>query len=394
MSLINTYNLAPFSQAGLQKSQASLGAGFERMSSRLRINSVPDDAAGLAISQRMAEQVKGISDSARNTNSAISLTQVAEGSLSSVTDNLQRMRTLAADAASGTLTDANRQKLQQELEQNSAEIDRIANGASFNGQKLLDGSFSGATFQVGGANSGNSIRIDALADTRAAALGSVTSAVATVAVDAASKARLQSDIATGSVDVTVTGANGKAVTTTINQDANVTADGARNKFIEAVNSTTAQTGVTAYLSNDSSSIEYRASLAPGQDASQMAIEATGSNVLAATAAAYTRQGVADLNITTQAGASEALQRIDAAIESVNKSRGSLGALQGQIDSSMLSMSSTVNNPNGRDIRSRIEDLNAAVELSNTTRNQMLLRPDWAVLSQANTLPQLAFSLLR
>ena len=394
MSLINTYNLAPFSQAGLQKSQASLGAGFERMSSRLRINSVPDDAAGLAISQRMAEQVKGISDSARNTNSAISLTQVAEGSLSSVTDNLQRMRTLAADAASGTLTDANRQKLQQELEQNSAEIDRIANGASFNGQKLLDGSFSGATFQVGGANSGNSIRIDALADTRAAALGSVTSAVATVAVDAASKARLQSDIATGSVDVTVTGANGKAVTTTINQDANVTADGARNKFIEAVNSTTAQTGVTAYLSNDSSSIEYRASLAPGQDASQMAIEATGSNVLAATAAAYTRQGVADLNITTQAGASEALQRIDAAIESVNKSRGSLGALQGQIDSSMLSMSSTVNNPNGRDIRSRIEDLNAAVELSNTTRNQMLLRPDWAVLSQANTLPQLAFSWLR
>lgn len=394
MSLINTYNLAPFSQAGLQKSQASLGAGFERMSSRLRINSVPDDAAGLAISQRMAEQVKGISDSARNTNSAISLTQVAEGSLSSVTDNLQRMRTLAADAASGTLTDANRQKLQQELEQNSAEIDRIANGASFNGQKLLDGSFSGATFQVGGANSGNSIRIDALADTRAAALGSVTSAVATVAVDAASKARLQSDIATGSVDVTVTGANGKAVTTTINQDANVTADGARNKFIEAVNSTTAQTGVTAYLSNDSSSIEYRASLAPGQDASQMAIEATGSNVLAATAAAYTRQGVADLNITTQAGASEALQRIDAAIESVNKSRGSLGALQGQIDSSMLSMSSTVNNTNGRDIRSRIEDLNAAVELSNTTRNQMLLRPYWAVLSQANTLPQLAFSLLR
>ena len=394
MSLINTYNLAPFSQAGLQKSQASLGAGFERMSSRLRINSVPDDAAGLAISQRMAEQVKGISDSARNTNSAISLTQVAEGSLSSVTDNLQRMRTLAADAASGTLTDANRQKLQQELEQNSAEIDRIANGASFNGQKLLDGSFSGATFQVGGANSGNSIRIDALADTRAAALGSVTSAVATVAVDAASKARLQSDIATGSVDVTVTGANGKAVTTTINQDANVTADGARNKFIEAVNSTTAQTGVTAYLSNDSSSIEYRASLAPGQDASQMAIEATGSNVLAATAAAYTRQGVADLNITTQAGASEALQRIDAAIESVNKSRGSLGALQGQIDSSMLSMSSTVNNPNGRDIRSRIEDLNAAVELSNTTRNQMLLRPDWAVLFQANTLPQLVFSLLR
>ena len=394
MFSINTNYLAQFSQSSLQNSQTSLGTSIERLSARLRINSDKNDATGWAISQHMAEQVKGIGDSARNTNSAISLMQVAEGNFNSVSENLQRMRALAVQAASGTSTDAERQKLQQELAQNSAEIDQIANEANFNGQKLLDGSFSGTTFQFGGVDSGNNIKIDALADTRAAALGSVTSAVATVAVDAASKAKLQSDIATGSVDITVTGANGKAVTTTINQDANVTADGARNKFIEAVNSTTAQTGVTAYFSNDSSSIEYRASLAPGQQASQMAIEATGSNVLAATAAAYTRQGVADLNITTQAGTFEALQRIDAAIESVDSSRGSLGASQRQISDYLPSVSSTVNNRNDRDIRSRIEDANAAVDSSNMTRSQMLLQAGSALLSQANALPQMTLALLR
>lgn len=283
MAAINTNYLALVSQNNLQKSQSALGAAVDRLSSGLRLNRAQDDSAGLAIPQRLMEQVRGISPVAGDANNAISLTQVAEGSLGQVSDTLQRMRDLAKQSANGSNSDADRQSLQQEFGKLSDEIDRIAKETQYNGQNLLDGSFTGATFQVGG----NNISIGAIADTQTSALGRVTSATAT---------------------------------------------------------------------------------------------------------AENRQGVAGLDITTEAGALEALDRIDAAITSVVDSRSRLGASTNRIQVSISNLNNSSMNLDAAN--SRISDVDVAEEASNMARSQILSQPGLAVLAQANALPQLAFALLR
>jgi flagellin len=153
---INT-NLASLNaQRNLNTSQSSLATSLQRLSSGLRINSAKDDAAGLAISERMNSQIRGLDQAARNSNDAISLAQTAEGNLSEISNILQRMREISVQSANDTNTPADRQSLQNEVTSLSSEIDRIADSAQFNGKVLLDGTFGSATFQVG-ANAGQTI---------------------------------------------------------------------------------------------------------------------------------------------------------------------------------------------------------------------------------------------
>ncbi|WP_369641553.1 flagellin [Acidovorax sp. A79] len=136
-------------QRNLGMGQASLNASVQRLSSGLRINSAKDDAAGLAISQRFASQVRGMDQAVRNANDGISLLQTAEGALKSSSDVLQRVRELAVQSANASNSASDRQALQKEVGQLVGELDRIARSAEFNGQKLLDGSFGTRQFQVG-----------------------------------------------------------------------------------------------------------------------------------------------------------------------------------------------------------------------------------------------------
>jgi flagellin len=155
---INT-NLASLNaQTNLNTSQSSMTTSLQRLSSGLRINSAKDDAAGLSISERMTSQIRGLDQAARNANDAISLTQTAEGNLSQISSVLQRMREIAVQSASDSNTATDRTSLQSEASSLSAEIDRIANTAQFNGKNLLDGSFGSATFQVG-ANAGQTLAV-------------------------------------------------------------------------------------------------------------------------------------------------------------------------------------------------------------------------------------------
>lgn len=131
---------------------------MQRLSSGLRINSAKDDAAGLAISDRMTSQIRGLNQAVRNANDGISLAQTAEGALQESTNILQRMRELAVQSANDTNTDADRSSLQSEVKQLQSELDRIADTTTFNGKNLLDGTFSGAKFQVG-ANANQTITI-------------------------------------------------------------------------------------------------------------------------------------------------------------------------------------------------------------------------------------------
>lgn len=143
-------------QRNLNRSQSELATSLQRLSSGLRINSAKDDAAGLAISERMTTQVRGLDQARRNANDGISLAQVAEGALQSSADILQRMRELAVQSANATNSTSDRLALNTEVQQLSQELQRISTATEFNGLRLLDGSFTSAAFQIG-ANANQTI---------------------------------------------------------------------------------------------------------------------------------------------------------------------------------------------------------------------------------------------
>src|SRR3954451_24867874 len=152
---INTNISSLNAQRNLNSSQTSLATSLQRLSSGLRINSAKDDAAGLAISERMTAQIKGLNQAVRNANDGISLSQTAEGDLVQITNNLQRMRELSVQSANATNSSSDRAAIQAEVSALTTEIDRVAKNSSFNGVKLLDGSFSAQTFQVGANTTSN-----------------------------------------------------------------------------------------------------------------------------------------------------------------------------------------------------------------------------------------------
>jgi flagellin len=185
-SIINTNISSLTAQRNLSTSQASLATSMQRLSSGMRINSAKDDAAGLAISERMTTQIRGSNQAARNANDGISLAQTAEGDLSQISSNLQRMRELAVQSANATNSSSDRAALDAEVQALSSEIDRAAQNSSFNGNKLLDGSSLTQTFQVGAnGTSSDQITISSIASARTSALGGYTTAVTGGATTAA-----------------------------------------------------------------------------------------------------------------------------------------------------------------------------------------------------------------
>ena len=176
---INTNVASLNAQRNLSSSQSSLGTTLQRLSSGLRVNSAKDDAAGLAIAERMNAQVKGMNVAVRNASDAISLAQTAEGALGKMGDSLQRMRELAVQSANGTNTSADRDNLQLEFAQLQAEITRLGTDTKFNTQEVLKG--SEFTFQVG-ANKGETIKVKGT-DITAATSETSKAAVNTVKID-------------------------------------------------------------------------------------------------------------------------------------------------------------------------------------------------------------------
>jgi len=177
-SVVNTNVLSLNAQRNLSRSDNTLATALQRLSSGLRINSAKDDAAGLAIADRFTTQIRGLNQAVRNANDGISLSQTAESALDELTNNLQRIRELAVQSANATNSASDRSALDQEVQQRLAEINRIATQTSFNGQKVLDGSFGSAQFQVG-ANVGETIGINLTTGVRADQIGQIATATGT-----------------------------------------------------------------------------------------------------------------------------------------------------------------------------------------------------------------------
>ncbi|MGB6053889.1 MAG: flagellin [Burkholderiaceae bacterium] len=215
-SVINTNISSLNSQRNLTTSQSSLATSLQRLSSGLRINSAKDDAAGLAISDRMTSQINGLTQAARNANDGISLAQTAEGALGQATDLLQRMRTLAVQSANASNSSSDRAALQAEVTQLVGEYDRIATQTQFNGQNVLDGSFANANFQVG-ANANQTIGVQ-IADARSSVVGNATVAATVFAPTGAASTGLTIN----SIGVGTTGTTSQAKVDAINAQSGLT----------------------------------------------------------------------------------------------------------------------------------------------------------------------------
>jgi len=215
-SVINTNITSLNAQRNLSTSQSALQTALQRLSSGLRINSAKDDAAGLAISDRMTTQINGLNQAVRNANDGTSLAQTGEGALAQITDNLQRIRTLAVQAANASNSSTDRATLDAEVQQRLAEIDRVAAQTSFNGQKILDGTFGTAQFQVG-ANVGETIAVNLSTSTRYTTIGKTADYVGGSAYLTTSNAGQQgtgvdATNALASGDMTIAIGSGQAVT--------------------------------------------------------------------------------------------------------------------------------------------------------------------------------------
>ncbi len=235
---INTNVASLNAQRNLNNSQSALNNAMQRLSSGLRINSAKDDAAGLAISDRMTSQIRGLNQAARNANDGISLAQTAEGALQESTNILQRMRELAVQSANDTNSASDRSSLQSEVNQLKQEMTRIAETTTFNGKKLLDGSMTTAQFQVGAnANQTISFGINSAAATELGnhALSSNNEGATSIeaAVAAASNATLAQTL-------TIVGPEGSANTGT-----SIVNGSSANSIAGTINNLSAETGVTA-----------------------------------------------------------------------------------------------------------------------------------------------------
>jgi flagellin len=401
---VNTNVVSLNAQRNLGTSQSSLATSMQRLSSGLRVNSAKDDAAGLAIAERMNASVRGLNVAARNANDGISLAQTAEGALGKVGDMLQRMRELAVQSANATNSADDRKALQAEVTQLRDEIDRVAKGSSFNGKKLLDGSFTAATFQVG-AGSGENITVGSLADTRAAGLAKVAfsqNAAASIADGTdATVTGFATAIAAGTLTIQV----GAATAIDIGAIAAATSGKERlGQVVEAINRKTSDTGVSAYLT-DKGDGTYDLDVLGSKTTSAGVAEvitfagflATNTGIIAAAASttaasAAAGKGIDSIDVTSDQNAWIAIKKLDSALDQVNSARGTLGAVQSRFENAVSNIQIQAENTSAA--RGRIMDADFATETANLSRAQILQQAGTAMVAQANQLPQQVLSLLR
>ena len=392
--VINTNVMSLNAQRNLSTSSASLSTSIQRLSSGLRINSAKDDAAGLAISERFTTQIRGLDVATRNANDGISLAQTAEGAMVEISNNLQRIRELSVQSANATNSDSDRKALQSEVNQLVSEIDRVARQTNFNGTKLLDGSFTGALFQVG-ADAGQTIGITTIIDAQASKLGGTKFDSNTTTVTAASGwATADTTVS----DAKIKGADGKEydVSSYVLKAGATAADGAK-ALATAINNSLDQHGVYAEATGASvklTSIKDNVASDGSWKAIALTAGASGAGALASTTALATTSSkyASQLDIATVAGAQQALTVIDKALTSVNSARADMGAIQNRFSSTIANLSTTSENLSAS--RSRIRDTDYAKETAELTRTQILQQAGTAMLSQANSSTTNVLSLLK
>ena len=344
--VINTNSLSLITQNNINKNQSALSTSIERLSSGLRINSAKDDAAGQAIANRFTSNIKGLTQAARNANDGISLAQTAEGALSEINNNLQRIRELTVQASTGTNSDSDLSSIQDEIKSRLDEIDRVSGQTQFNGVNVLSKNDS-MKIQIG-ANDNQTISIG-LQQIDSTTLNLKGFTVSGMADFSAAKLTAADDTAIAAADVKDAG----------------------GKQVNLLSYTDTASNSTKYAVVDSATGKY--------------MEAT----VAITGTAAVTVGAAEV---AGAATADPLKALDAAIAKVDKFRSSLGAVQNRLDSAVTNLNNTTTNLS--EAQSRIQDADYATEVSNMSKAQIIQQAGNSVLSKANQVPQQVLSLLQ
>ncbi|MGQ9856949.1 MAG: flagellin N-terminal helical domain-containing protein [Fervidobacterium sp.] len=362
---------------------------LERLSSGLKINRASDDAAGLAISEKMRGQIKGLDMAIKNSQDAISLIQTAEGALNEVHSILQRMRELAVQAASDTNTDVDRSSLQAEIDQLREELDRIARTTEFNTKKLLNGNLEGfrATPDAKIVAQGN-IDLDITAVSSAASV-----VEGTIIVEIG---QFQGNT-TGALDARVVLVQSSGITTVITSysQASVVIGGVKviwnkdrfniNEFGALPVESVIDTGVARVEKINTTGNQLVFQIGANEGANMIA----GIDSMMAKDLGLITEV---LKVTSQNAAERAISVIDAAIHKVSTVRSQLGAVQNRLEHTIANLGVAAENLTAAE--SRIRDADMAKEMMQFTKQQILLQSGMSMLAQSNAIPQNVLQLLR
>jgi len=378
MSLvINTNSLSMNVQRNLRGAQADLAATVGRLSTGLRINSAKDDAAGLAITERMTTQINGLAISQRNASDGISFVQTAESSLGTMSVSLQRLRELAIQALNDSNTDQDRAAIAVEFDALKEELTRVANTTAFSGRKLLDGSAGALKFQIG-ADRGQTITVEG-ADARLSNLGTTV-----FAVRAGEDAALNAP--PGESYESATGTTFSMDGIAIDLSDVSTVEGA----LVAINEKTFETGTTALLNGNGGLSFYKEdSYAVFSSANDIVDLYFGFN--GGTDSLETRT-LEDASVASWDSAQLALPVIDRALDDIASMRATYGTTQNRFEN-VIELASVLNE-NLAVARSRIRDADFAAETAKLSQLQILQDSGLAALIQANAAPQAVLTLLR
>lgn len=392
--IINTNVASLTAQRNLNSSQNSLATSLQRLSSGLRINSARDDAAGLAISQRMNAQVKSLNQAARNASDGISMIQTAEGGMSQIQDMLIRMKELATQGSNSTLADAERAFIADEMTQLRDEINNISTRTKFNGQQLLNGSFGKALSNTSTVQVGMNLATTAEAAVTKIDISGAQAGTTFTFSNAVGVLTLSDGTNSQAIDLTgVTVAAGGSYELNYNQlGVKVTVGAAASKAGADI-ATDLDTGTVITTAATGAEIQVGA-----DDAADNRLTLTFGDTRISATSADARMVALNTDITTFSGANTAanaqalLTSVEDALTYVSEQRAALGAQQNRLDYTVANLQTQAENITAS--KSRITDADFAAETANLTRAQILQQAGTAMLAQANSLPQNVLSLLR
>lgn len=396
MQVINTNVASLNAQRNLNNSQGALQTSLARLSSGLRINSARDDAAGLAVSQRLGAQIKSLNQAMRNANDGISMLQTAEGAMDEMQNILTRMKELGTQAANGTIGSTERGFINTELVELRDEMQDIASRTSFNGQNLLTGSLSTS---VSAGSTETNVGTTIVAGTSVTALDvSKAKAGTTFTFTNPSGANVTLSDGTNSQTVTVVAGTAGSTQTldfsnlgiklTLSSVSTETANNIAAGFAASGNDT-----IVTASGSGATNLQIGSGTAAGTDTvaisfADMRINNSTASQISTLATALTNFN----NTQSENNARTVMSAVDGALDYFSTQRATLGALQNRMQSSVASTAVAAENLSAA--RSRVRDADFAAETSALTRGQILQQAGQAMLAQANALPQGVLQLLR
>ncbi|WP_443659568.1 flagellin N-terminal helical domain-containing protein [Clostridium algidicarnis] len=418
--IINHNMNAMNAHRNMSMNTVSAGKSMEKLSSGLRINRAGDDAAGLAISEKMRGQIRGLDQASRNSQDAISMIQTAEGGLNETHSILQRMRELSVQSANDTNVNVDRGAIQDEMNQLTSEIDRIANNTEFNTQKLLDGSFSGK-FQIG-ANSGQDmdLKVGKMDSSSLGLTSTISTAQGTTANNADNAVLADGVYTVNEAKDALVDTKGNTVATIATSK--VTAGG--KEVIDLTNKEVLAAGAQVTISGNGAKydIKNKVDVAATSALAAGNYEVKGTNLIkdgkfvgtvvdktsvtvdgkTLTAANLGLTGdlltdkfeftINGSDVATRKNAEGSITTINTAIETVSKERSKLGAVQNRLEHTIANLNTSAENLQASE--SRVRDVDMAKEMMAFSKNNILAQAAQAMLAQANSQPQGVLQLLR